>query len=333
MKKYIILFSATILIIAATVFTPTVAAMFIPNAKLVMLSKQKYVDYVTANGTIEEKSAKNISVDYPIVAKNVYFSAGDSIKKGDVIADIDKEMSAAMIADKYKTDPSSLPNNVVFALSNAENSSNLGTLKKLIPDSVVSTSSGKLTSLKLAEGELSQSGIVATVSARSNLCVCMQVNESDISQVKKGQSVLFSGAGFSGKTYSGRITKVATTAKKQINSISQETVVDVTASINDADSNLKAGFSVVGSIAVSNEIKVNVLPYEAVRQDDDGNEFVYVYKNGKANKQIVLTDRELQNGIEIKSGITNKDFIIYKANELDRDVEYVNVTVGSVRSD
>ncbi len=328
-----ILFSATILIITGTFFTPAVAAMLIPNAKLVMLSQQSYVEYVTANGTVEEKSAKNISVDYPVVPKTVYYSEGDSIKKGDVLADIDVEQTIQLIAAAYKTDSDSVPKKLASALANADDSEDLSEAEALIPQNIISTASGKINSLEISEGDLCAAGTVASVSDENNLCVSLQINESDISNVSKGQSVTITGAGFSGKSYKGTVTKIASAAKKQLSSTSQETVVDVAASIDNADKSLKVGFTVTGSIAVSEEKSVGVLPYEAVLQDDDGNEFVYVYKNGRAYKQTVSTAEELKGGVVITGGVTGSDFIIYKAEGLDKDVEHVNVTVDSVRSD
>lgn len=325
LKRHVILYSATILIIIMIVFTPAVIAMFIPNTRLVMLSKQSYCDYVTANGCIEERAVKNITSKYPVVPSAVYFEAGDKIKKGQILADVDRDATLGIISEAYKTNSGSPPASLAAAAPLNQTAADYSGAENMIPDKITAACGGRLSSVKLAAGEPCEAGVVATVSGVNNLCAKIQINESDINLVKIGQQVKLTGSGFLGKSYTGRIVKIYPTAKKQLVSAVQETVVEAVASIDDCDEKIMTGFTVTAEIKVSEPKRVNVLPYEAISQDGDGNEFVYVFKNGRAKKQLVKTGISLKSGQAIESGVNKTDFIIYKAESIKQDETFVNV--------
>lgn len=324
MKKYVVLYSVSIVLIIAIIVTPVILGLFIPKVRLVMLTDYTYSETVTANGNVIEKSVKNIATEYPFVPKKIFCEVGDTVKTGDVVALVDKQATNNMLTALYNTAPELLPTSITESLSSGSDS-----LNSILPEKIVSTVSGDITSLNLVCGDLCDAGVVATVSDTDNLCIKVQVNESDISKIKKGQVVDITGAGFD-NTYKGKVSKIYPTAQTQISTLSQETVVDVLIDINNCDNKIKAGFSVTANITVADDRNINILPYEAISQDDSGNEFVYVYKGCKANKQIIKTGVAVGNGLEVTKGIDEKDFVVYKVDELPDKVEYVNVTVNGI---
>ena len=65
--------------------------------------------------------------------------------------------------------------------------------------------------------------------------------------------------------------------------------------------------------------RVNLLPYEAIGQDENGNEFVYVYQDGNAVRRLVESGVETSNGIEIRQGVYPSDIIIFDASTVTAD--------------
>lgn len=331
MKKYIALFSVTILIISAIVYTPTAISMFLPRARLVMLSEQTYSEYVSANGSVTEKSIKNISTEYPIVPKKINFEVGDDLKAGEVIATVDKTATQSAIMQIYQTAPEMIPANLSNAIS--KSSGDTEAISQLIPDKILSNTQGRITSLNISVGVLCNPGVIATISDVDNLCVKVSINESDISKIKRGQKAEITGAAFGSKQYTGTISKIFPTATKQIVSTSQQTVVDVLIDLDKCDKDIKVGFTACANIKVSDEKKINILPYESISQDDDGNEYVFVYKNGRARKKNIVTGISIKSGQQILKGITKNDFVIYKSKDINDDDEYVSIILNPARGD
>lgn len=163
------------------------------------------------------------------------------------------------------------------------------------------------------------------VDMNGKLCVNASVNQSDISKIKCGQRVLISGRGFS-DCY-GKIDKISDSARSLMNGINEDTVVDVCICFdNECDAaNLKSGYAVKIKIDVSEEKVIEILPYKAVHNDDDGREFVYIFDNGTAVKKYIQTGKETSAGIEVLSGITHYDTLLIADSKKITDGGYVRI--------
>ena len=53
-----------------------------------------------------------------------------------------------------------------------------------------------------------------------------------------------------------------------------------------------------------------LVPYESVKSDEEGNEYVFIVSNGLAKKTYIKTGREFDHGFEIVDGISSNDLII-----------------------
>lgn len=148
------------------------------------------------------------------------------------------------------------------------------------------------------------------------------VSEDDISLVCEGQPVLIYGRGF-GK-YSGTVSSVADSARTLNSGGGSETVVDVQISFDAYDSSIKDGFSAQTEIYIDDEKEVLVVPYDAVNQDENGAEYVCVFRDGIAVRRDIETGIELSEGIEVISGISEYDKILTSDKQI-ADGQYVKV--------
>ncbi len=133
--------------------------------------------------------------------------------------------------------------------------------------------------------EYLQYGAIKTINANSNGIVCQpkeksngiyyynldnvsvitQISESDIGYISVGDKVKIIGEGLSKKEYSGKITQLSPTAKKEQNG----TFVECTIKLTDPDKSITPGFSV--RIEKETELLNSVkIPINAVCYDENG---------------------------------------------------------------
>ena len=105
----------------------------------------------------------------------------------------------------------------------------------------------------------------------------------------------------------------------------EETVVDVCASIDNLDEEVKAGYTINAKIVVEKEKEINVVPYEAVMQDENETEYVYVFANGMAVRKDIETGVELTDGVEVLSGVSQDEPIIFTPNKVKKDGTRVKI--------
>lgn len=135
------------------------------------------------------------------------------------------------------------------------------------------------------------------------------VPEQDISRVELGQTAEITGDAFPEKMYAGTVEEIADTAiRVQSGNVSQ-TAVEVTVKIDETDDTLKQGYTASVKLITSEPSMMTVVPYEAVNQDNGG-EYVYVLREGRAYKRYVTTGRELSEGVELKTALAENEEII-----------------------
>lgn len=75
-----------------------------------------------------------------------------------------------------------------------------------------------------------------------------------------------------------------------------------------------SGYSAKGKI-VTSESQEFLVPYEAIQAEENGTEYVFLQKNGRAKKQYVTTGKEYEDGIAVTKGLSSGDLVL--SNPLD----------------
>lgn len=119
----------------------------------------------------------------------------------------------------------------------------------------------------------------------SELIVEVNIGEGDARELALGQRVEVTGISFAG-TYPGTVTKIAP-AGRIISGSQPQTVIPVEVSLEGSPS-IKPGVSAEVNIITADHPEAIVLPYEAVIDDEDGREWVFVVKDGKVEKRAVI---------------------------------------------
>lgn len=344
MKKYGMLFSFTLIlslliIHAGNVYKGTYVPVSVVKVSPVTAESSVYSN----NGTVERVDSRNIYAQAGAVVQKVHVKTGDSVKAGQVL------MTLSVSSAQDISDTVSLPDTlneqtyqdlletyysqiaggnsstvVPETSSSSEQGSSSASSSASSPQEPAETKdveitapvAGVVTSVAISEQEtVERNKAVMTVSASSDLQVRLAVNESQISEIKIGQRAVITGAGFH-TVYEGTVTSISSEAKQEYHTTGTETVVEVLVRIQNPKSDIKPGFSAKARIITEESKNVLVAPYEAVRADDDGKEYVYLLHGRKAIKVPVTTRKEFESGFEVLSGLQDQDTIIMNPDSI-----------------
>jgi multidrug efflux pump subunit AcrA (membrane-fusion protein) len=323
MKRMSVLLSVTIGIVILCLFLPQITVGTLSEVEVIQPSKVEYYDKITASGKIEEIHQSEISCSIPVVASEVYVGIGDSVNAGDVIAQIDFDQTKQALMSLASLSQY-LPEEAAQILSAID--LNELDFDKLIPSQIIADDTGIVSNLNITEGAIvTPTETIATIADLSTLRAVIAVPEEYAADVKTGQEVVLKVSALDNKKYHGIVDIVAPTAYESLVGTSKETVMNVYVSIEDQDADLKSGYSVNGTIALGEEEQILTVPYEAVNQQENGSEYVYLYENGKAKMRVIATGHELEDGVEVTGGLSGGEWVIENNSEVKRDGVYVNL--------
>ena len=325
-----------IISISAVALTPTLIIKNTKQCGYVMPSTSTYQKEITATGQLSSSDKREIFIPTPVIPSNVQFEVGDVVSSGDIIAEIDMHQTESLLKNSISSnigmldintedfkDISSMLAGVGMGISDIESISQLlPTIKSMektytatIPNKISSPIDGTITAMNLQTGVLCQPiGASIVVEDLSVLNGIVYVNESDINSIKVGQEVSISGSGFSDQEVLGYVSKIYPTVEKDNQSSGN---VKVGVSIPNDNQSLKSGFSITANIKISNQRSAFSLPYEAVKQDNNNLEFVYVLEEGRAVKRYVDTGEEMTNSIEIVKGLGTEDVVLFNPMDIN----------------
>ena len=156
---------------------------------------------------------------------------------------------------------------------------------------------------------VSLSGTIMKNITKDETYVQTFVPEQDISRVEPGQVAEITGEAFPDMVFRGSVDRISDTASKVQFGNVQKTAVEVKIKIDSPDDILKQGYTASVKLITSEPSTMSLVPYEAVNQDDSG-EFVYILRDGRAEKLYIETGAELSGGIELKTPIYDSEKII-----------------------
>ena len=316
-RKYLILTSLTIAMLLLLLTIPQIANMCFPSIKITGMKTDYYSEAVYTTGTVQERDKLAVTSDYPLVFKKVMVSTGDEVSAGDVLMQVDKENTIALLLELASTGLASSETGsiggVASTLINVLGNMSSEQLASVLPDEITAPKSGIITSIGVATGKLIlPSQELAAISESDELTAVLSVSESDVAKIQTGQAVTVNSVAFPSIEISGTVEEISSSARKQLSGTSFETVIDVTVRLDEKNSAFRPGYSVKAEIETEPLRQINLLPYDSVGQDESGNEYVYVYQeDGTVVKRIVESGVETKNGIEIIQGVYPSDQVIF----------------------
>lgn len=322
MKRLFGMILLTGILAAMAITLPITVEHFLPQITVVTLQEEVTVPKVYAAGKLEERNQKEITCELPVVPKAVYVEAGDWVETGEVLATIDTEQTLTAILNLTKA-TEYLPQSVLQLLEKVD----LEMIAAQIPQEVIATASGMISTLNLDAGTVVYpTQAVATISPNHEMRAKLSVLEEYANEIKPGQPVTVKISALDDQQFAGRVSYIFSGAQQVLSGTSQETVVNIYVELISTAPELKAGYTVSGEIFTGGGCSILTLPYPAINQDESGQEYVYLYRSGKAVRQDITIGEELETSAEILSGISKEDYVISDCSLVSQNGAYVHLT-------
>lgn len=132
------------------------------------------------------------------------------------------------------------------------------------------------------------------------------IPENRLKLVQVGQRVVVSGAAFSAEGYGGAVVSLG---DKAYTGATGGTMVDAVIALDNFDSSLKCGLSAKAGICV-NTLEGVLVPYQSVMADEEGQEYVYILRDGRAVRQDITEATELLEGLFVTNGLAAGERLI-----------------------
>ena len=327
MKKYVMLSTFTLLIIAGVAIAGTFFRNSIATVSVVKVEPLTVENAVTCTGRVERAKTTNVYVPATSEVKNIYVSVGDQVKAGQPLMAIattqNNSVSSTAQQQAYQ--------NIINSYQQSDSSSSLSSTSVIKNQDILAPDAGEVTSISVeCQGYAYPSKAVMTIASDSDLQIRLSVNESQVSDIKVGQKASITGVGFK-NTYSGIVKSISSGAKQVDTTAGQDTVIDVIVSVENPNADIKPGFTTKARIITSTSSNVLVAPYEAVRADNSGNEYVFKLSGTKAVKVPITTSREFENGFEIISGLSKNDKIVLNPDNVANGTFVIPSVKGTVQ--
>lgn len=193
---------------------------------------------------------------------------------------------------------------------------------------------------RIAESQLSPiDGVVAAVNVdaggfTSNMQpVCKIINpdklqvrakikEYDIKNVSVGQKVRITGDAIDKeKNISGKVTAISPVATISRTTSGDETVIEVTITVDNPEGILKPGLNVTCDVYTVDKKGVVVAPMEMITEDKDGNKLVYVVdkENNTMKETMVKLGINSDMTVEVLEGLKEGDVAIIEPQPMYKD--------------
>lgn len=194
---------------------------------------------------------------------------------------------------------------------------------------------GIITSLPVEEGEVAVIGTMnnpgtklLTIADMSVVEAVMEVDETDIPNVKVGQTATVTIDAYPNKTFQGVVTEVGSSPMNALGGSGADAInFEVKIQLANPPAGVRPGFSASADIVTGTRPKALAIPIQALvvrekpgtkGQDEEG---VYVHKDGKAAFVPVKTGLSGDANIEIVTGLTDGQQIVTGPFRALRDIK------------
>ena len=279
--------------------------------------------FLKLTGVLKPNNLVEIKSEVDSTIQKIYFSEGSSVKKGDILVQLDDSRAVAALKEaqaqydkiKKEYDPSSaLADKGVISkvrrdtlkaeldAAEARVESYKVTVKK---HQILAPFSGKVGLKVVSEGQYVGNGTILTkIVDDEQLRVDFKVPDVSIAEVYQGQHVDISVDG-SDKTYSAVIAAIDPESDKSSHSF------DVRAVMNEKDEvNLRPGMFVKVGVALDRCKNGIVIPEGAIERYGDMEHVLRILKDGTAVRTSVTSGYRNKGVVEILSGLNEDDVVV-----------------------
>ncbi len=259
------------------------------------------------------------AVPFPSSGKvsEVCVSAGQNVKKGDVLFRLDAKTLNNNIAQKE--------NDIKLAEKNLSDKE-----EDLSKSTIATPISGIVTVLNVKNGEIvTNEKLMATIADTSKMRVTLAVDELDINQVKIGQTATIKLDDIQGENFKGSVESISQSGTTTNNVTTYSVVVTI-----DNPKNVKIGMNANVTIAVQSKANILTVPVEAITEKN-GKKYVMVSEETtKSTSASKKASNNVKAGklVEVKTGLKNKTLIEITSGVTENQVVMTELTQSTSTS-
>lgn len=265
-----------------------------PTVKTAVLTATPVEQTVTCNGVVEAVDGVGVFAPVSCRIREVCVTEGQRVKKGDVLAVVDKEATYA--------DANDIPTQVALAAMEEE---------------LTASEDGIVVEVYVEAGETLEFGKPCVLLVRPcDLRVRIAIREKDLRVLREGMSVRLSGDGLEQSSYQGTLTEISGTASAN----GSTTVVEgvVSPDVGQTDDSFRLGLSAKATVITSVIEEGYLIPYEAVLADEKGS-YIYVLQDGKACLRRVEEVVQVPQGLLLTDGSLEDATVIMEPEKVAGD--------------
>lgn len=299
MKKIIIALIIWVVIALVIFNMPQINGLNYDEVTVIAPLEIVYDTNIHTTGTVESSVSVSQTIQLPVIVKSSTVIVGDYVYAGDVVAIVDVNSTKDYLINLANS-TELIPTQYIELIDLFEPTINMQILD-FIPTTITAQSSGTITQSQLVAGNLIlPTTSYVTIAKLDSNRLKLQIDESDISNVAVGDFVAFKTGGTQNDVFYAKVDSIAPIAVTTMTGLNTQIVVDIYATPVEVYDNIKAGFSVEGVVKQSENRLSNIVPYEAISREQDGN-YIYVVYQNQAHKYAVELGTEIAYGVEVVS--------------------------------
>ena len=283
------------------------------------------------SGTVEASQTIPLTFRITGTVEKVLVDAGDEVKKGQLLATIDKNDNQNMYdiaSSKYQQakdaynrlktvhDQGSLSEIkwVEMETNLAQAKASLGLSKNNLDKCSMRAPVNGIIGRRNIEPGMSSIAITSSpleLVEITTVYVKIAVPENEIGKIKKGDKASFVVSALNNKQFEGQITNVSPVAD------AFSRTYDAKITVKNQNLELKPGMVCDVTLNLKTEKELVLVPYQSVTKDQEGNTYVFVVDSNRktVKKQIIKTSNYNGDKLEVLFGLTQGQMIVNEGKE------------------
>ncbi len=317
MKKYCYLFSVTLLILALIIMSGFMLGTSETESAVYTVREQDMDNTVTASGRLQYQAGYAVRLPSAAIIREVAVRNGETVKEGDLLLSYYQIDDAYLALASQYTGITGMESLISSVTRNPSVSELWEEVKKYCQVIEVNAEyEGTVNDISVSADEFTEkNSTVMKIAQHDTLEIPVNINETNIALIHPGQKADITFHAIPDRSFRGTVTSVSEEASQTSGMTGKETTVEVILTLDETDDELRVGYSAGCSIVTSTDRKVLVLPYDLLQTEEDEN-YVYVYRKGRAVRTPVITGTEYRTGIAVESGLKPGDRIITETEQV-----------------
>lgn len=306
------------------------------RVEVALVRKGSIVSKVSASGELKARSQIDISAETIARVKKIRYAEGDHVNKGDLLIELDgvqaeatRDLALANLAkaeQDLQRGRSLIEKNLISRESfetielsyKTARSSYEQALDAYKKTKMYAPISGKIMKVNVEEGETAVMGalnyggtVMMTIADMSKMIAVVEIDETDVPEVKVGQRAEVTADALPDSTYTGTLAKVGLMPISS--QLSEATEFEVEIDLDEFSPLLRPGMNVKAEIITSEKSDVLTIPIQASGKRELDNELVetvFVVEKGKARLTEITAGISSDKATEVTSGLSENDTII-----------------------